>query len=210
MKWQQDLIKDIRDFNQSDDSDWAYPHPKGYGFYIDEHGNGTYPPEMTYCNRYHLLEQFYRVRDKCSAILEIGIGRNGQDSSYYVFTKNKKKETIYVGLDLDDRSFLDDHDNNVHTIRNNSSSYGENIFKINQLGVKKFDFIFIDGWHSINQILIDWEYTSLLSDEGIVALHDTSSHPGPSRFINNLDQNKWEVLINCCPDDYGIGFAWKK
>ena len=87
MKWQQDLIKDITDFNQSDHTDWAYPHPKGYGFYIDEHGNGAYPPEMTYCNRYHLLEQFYRVRDKCSAILEIGIGRMGNFGCFVVCSR---------------------------------------------------------------------------------------------------------------------------
>lgn len=210
MKWKEDLISDIRSFNSSDDSDWAYSHPKGYGFYVDEYGNGIYPTEMTYCNKYHLLEQFNKIKDNCAAILEIGIGRNSLESSAYVFFKNKKKETVYIGLDTDDRSFLNDSENNIFTIRNDSSNYNENILKFKDLGVQRFDFIFIDGWHSINQVLKDWEYTNLLSDNGIVAFHDTSSHPGPYRFINHLNRKKWEVLSNCCPEDYGIGFAWKK
>lgn len=210
MKWTNDLIKDIRKFNESDDIEWSYPHPKGYGFYVDENGNGVYPTEMSYCNKYHLLEQFNKVRNNCSAILEIGIGRNSLDSSAYVFFKNKKKETIYIGLDVEDRSALNNFENNIFTIQNNSSNYQENIQKFKELGVEKFDFIFIDGWHSINQVLRDWEYTNLLSDNGIVGFHDTTSHPGPYEFIKSLDRNKWDVIENCCQEDYGISFAWKK
>ena len=73
-----------------------------------------------------------------------------------------------------------------------------------------FDIIFIDGLHSIHQVLKDWEYTNLLSDTGIVGLHDTSHHIGPFLFIRNLDKNKWDVIENACPQDYGIGFATKK
>lgn len=210
MKWQNDLIKEIRDFNQNDDEDWAYPHPKGYGCNLDLNGNIVYPEEVTHCNRYHLLEQFLKVRDNAKAILEIGIGRNQEKSFAYVFFKNKKKDTVYIGLDLDDRSFLRDSKNNIHTVQNNSSYYQENVEIFKQIGVSKFDFIFIDGWHSINQVLMDWEYTNLLADGGIVGFHDTSCHPGPYRFINALDTTKWEVIPNCCPDDWGIGFAWKK
>jgi len=74
----------------------------------------------------------------------------------------------------------------------------------------EFDFIFIDGWHSINQVLADWEYTNLLTDGGIVGFHDTSCHPGPHNFIKSLDKSKWDVIENCCPQDWGIGFARKK
>jgi predicted O-methyltransferase YrrM len=74
----------------------------------------------------------------------------------------------------------------------------------------KFDFIFIDGWHSINQVLRDWEYTNLLSDNGVVGFHDVSCHPGPKAFINALDATKWEILKNCCPKDWGVAFARKR
>ncbi len=210
MKWQIDLTKDIRNFTSFDDEDWALPHPLGYGFYMDENNNPTYPKEVTHCNRYHLLEQFNKVRDNAKAILEIGIGRNAEESFAYVFFKNKKKDTVYIGLDLDDRSFLRDSENNIHTVQNNSSYYQENVSIFKTIGVEKFDFIFIDGWHSINQVLLDWEYTDLLAEGGIVGFHDVSCHPGPYNFIKALDKNKWDVIENCCPEDWGIGFARKK
>jgi len=210
MKWETDLVRDIRTHTIFDDQDGGVPHTKGYSHFFDENGNVIYPNEVTDCNRYHLLEMFNRVRDNCNAILEIGIGRNSEQSFAHVFFKNKKKETIYIGLDLDDRSFLRDSENNIHTVQNNSSYYFENVEIFKTIGAEKFDFIFIDGWHSINQVLADWEYTNLLADNGIVGFHDTSCHPGPNSFVNALDTNKWEVVKNCCPDDWGIGFAWKK
>ena len=210
MKWQSDLVKDIRTFTDFDDQDGGVPHPLGYGHSFDSRGNTIYPKEVTHCNRYHLLEQFNKVRDNCNAILEIGIGRNADESFAYVFFKNKKKDTIYIGLDIDDRSFLRDSENNIHTVQNNSSYYEENVQVFKTIGVEKFDFIFIDGWHSINQVLADWEYTNLLADGGIVGFHDTSCHPGPNNFVKALDRNKWDVIENCCPEYWGIGFARKK
>lgn len=198
MKWSLDLTRDIRTFTEFDDVDNGPPHPLG------NH------QEITDCNRYNLLSQFLKVRDNAKSILEIGVGRNEDKSFVHVFTKHKKKETVYIGLDIEDRSFLRDQENNIHTIQNNSSHYLENVNIFNQIGVNQFDFIFIDGWHSINQVLIDWEYTNLLSDGGIVGFHDTTCHPGPSAFVNALDRGKWEVIENCCPEDWGIGFARKK
>jgi hypothetical protein len=210
MKWEKDLIKDIRTLTYFDDQDGGVPHPLGYENAYDHEGRMIYPQEVTHCNRYHLLEQFNKVRDNCGAILEIGIGRNADESFAHVFFKNKKKDTVYIGLDIDDRSFLRSSENNIHTIQNDSSYYLENVDMFKKIGVNKFDFIFIDGWHSINQVLRDWEYTNLLSDRGIVGFHDTSCHPGPNNFIGALNKYDWEVIENCCPQDWGIGFAWKK
>jgi hypothetical protein len=210
MKWETDLLKDIRTNTDYDDADGGVPHPLGYGHYINEQGHAVYPEEVTDCNRQALLQQFMRVKDNAKAILEIGIGRNAEKSFAYVFFNTKKKDTYYVGLDIDDRSFLNDSSKKIYTIRNDSSNYEQNLSKFSEIGVEKFDFIFIDGWHSINQVLRDWEYTNLLAEGGIVGFHDTSCHPGPNAFINSLDPEKWVVEKNMCPNDWGIGFAWKK
>jgi len=209
MKWQNDLVKDIRTNTDYDDIDaWQQlenPHP------FDYHKILPAPVEVTDCNRYALLNQFLKVRDKAKSILEIGIGRNSEQSFATVFIDNKKEDTIYVGIDIEDRSWLCDRGENIYTIQGDSSNYKEmvKIFE-KDFSVKQFDFIFIDGWHSINQVLLDWEYTNLLSDDGIVGFHDTSCHPGPNAFINALDSKKWIVEKNLCPEDWGIGFAWKK
>jgi predicted O-methyltransferase YrrM len=163
-------------------------------------------------------ERFLRVKDYCSAILEIGISRNGTESFTNVLLENKNKETVYIGIDIDDKNYLNDVDKNVYTIRNSSSNIHENINFINDIFDKcnvqrrQFDFIFIDGWHSINQCLIDWEYTSILGENGIVGLHDTAYHPGPKAFMKAISRNIWTVEDNVIEtkDDWGIGFAWKK
>lgn len=213
MKWETDLIKDIRLHNGYDDGESRidqyvniYPDittDKGVIYQYDG-------KECTECDRNALLEQFLKVKDTCKAILEIGIGRNGTDSFATVFFENKKEDTVYVGLDIEDRSWLVEYGENIFTIEGDSSNYDEIVDIIKGFGVEQFDFIFIDGDHSVNQVLRDWEYTNLLSENGVVGFHDTSHHTGPYMFIRNLDKEKWDVIENACPEDYGIGFAIKK
>lgn len=199
MKWETDLIKDIRTGTEFDDIDYPSQHPLEY--------SGL---EITDCNRNALLEYFLKNKDNVESILEIGIGRNQDGSFAHIFFKNKNEDTKYIGIDIEDRSWLVDCGENIFTIEGDSSNYDENVEIFKMMGVEKFDFIFIDGWHSINQVLRDWEYTNLLADGGIVGFHDVTCHPGPYYFINSLDENKWNVEKNCCPGDWGIGFACKK
>lgn len=200
MRWEQDLTRNIKFNDYRDEADggiFAHPQPGDW-------------EEFTDCNRARLTDMFMRIKDNCRAILEIGVCRNNDKSSTWCFLNNKKDETVYIGIDLEDKSFLDNKEKNIYTIRNNSSSIADNMDTIKTLGVKKFDFIFIDGWHSVNQVLTDWEYTKWLNKGGIVGFHDTSAHPGPHLFIRALDKDKWNVEENLCTADHGIGFCWKK
>jgi cephalosporin hydroxylase len=213
MKWKSDLIEDVRSNTTADDLCCGIDHflnlwPDAKD---EESVINTYSgQEVTECNREALKQQFLKVKNNCKAILEIGIGRNGKDSFATVFFENKNNDTKYVGVDIEDRSWLVDYGENIFTIQGNSSNYDEIVEIIkDKFEIEKFDFIFIDGLHSLNQVLKDWEYTNLLSDTGIVGLHDTSHHIGPFLFIRNLDKNKWDVIENACPQDYGIGFATK-
>ena len=214
MKWESDLIKDVRSNTSADDLCsginhflYLWPDAKDEKTVINLYSG----KEVTDCNRESLKEQFLKIKDTCKAILEIGIGRNGKDSFATIFFENKNKDTKYVGLDIQDRSWLVDCGENIFTIQGNSSNYDENVKIIkDKFEIGEFDFIFIDGLHSLNQVLRDWEYTNLLSDTGTVGLHDTSHHIGPFLFIRNLDKDKWDVIENACPQDYGIGFATKK
>lgn len=215
MKWEDDLIKDIRTFTSYDDQDNfcdLLKHPSGYDDLAIKLGGDSQNGyvEVTDCNRQALLFNFLRIKENCKSILEIGIGRNGKESFSYIFTKNKNKDTVYIGIDLDDRSFLNDSENNVHTFKVDSGDYLNNLKLFESLNVNSFDFIFIDGWHSINQVLHDWEYTNLLTDDGIVGFHDVTCHPGPHYFVKNLNRDKWLVSENCCPEDWGICFVSRK
>ena len=214
MKWKSDLIEDVRSNTTADDLCCGIDHflnlwPDAKD---EESVINTYSgQEVTECNREALKQQFLKVKNNCKAILEIGIGRNGKDSFATVFFENKNDDTKYVGVDIEDRSWLVDYGENIFTIQGNSSNYDEIVEIVkDKFEIEEFDFIFIDGLHSLNQVLKDWEYTNLLSDTGIVGLHDTSHHIGPYLFVRNLDKDKWDVIENACPKDYGIGFAAKK
>lgn len=190
MKWEQDLVTDIRFKDNRDDSDLPLVSVEWNSVTTDYGVN-------------LIKEVFLNARDNCRSILEIGVNQYGFTQT---FMENKLPGTVYVGIDIEDKSFLNNKEQNIHTIKNSSSNYEENISIINDLGITEFDFIFIDGWHSINQVLADWEYTNLLSSTGLVGFHDTNYHPGPNLFVNALDTSKWFVENNCPQTDWGVGF----
>lgn len=198
-----DLKKEIRFFDERDD--------------LDQH-SGKFPGLSGSCarvefsdrNREELTKHFMKIKDNCEAILEIGVCRNNDRSSTYSFLNNKNDDTVYIGIDIQDKSFLNNEEKNIHTMKVNSSNFQDVINFAKSKGVEKFDFIFIDGWHSINQVIDDWRYTELLSEGGIVGFHDVTRHPGPFYFFENLNTDKWETTGNLSPEDNGIGFCWKK
>ena len=125
---------------------------------------------------------------------------------------NKADDVLYLGIDLKDKSYLNNPAKNIYTLQTKSENTDEIISYLNSLGKTQIDFLFIDGFHSVNQVYLDWELTCILSPNGVVGFHDTAYHPGPHLFVKNMDRSKWKVSENCCnhtPDDYGIGFAWK-
>ena len=74
-----------------------------------------------------------------------------------------------------------------------------------------FDFIFIDGWHSVNHVLKEWRFVEYLSDFGIVAIHDTNYHPGPRKFIKVLNPERYIIDKTCTEGkDWGISFIKKR
>ena len=212
MKWEQDLVRDIRRNNGTDDRDLPdlchdvnAPHISEWPFF-------GVPKNNSDENKKELFDRFMSIRDNCQAILEIGISREGADSFTNIFLEHKRPETIYIGIDIEDKSYLNNPSQNVFTIRGSSTDYESCMNICRSHGVTEFSFIFIDGLHSVNQVLLDWEYTKVLSQAGIVGFHDTQYHPGPNLFVEALDTNKWQVepqLINNLKD-WGIGFARRK
>jgi len=195
----------IKDFRFGDDRD-GRDHP----FHT------TCPAvEFSDCNRNALLASFTEVRDRAKAILEIGVCRNGFASSTFVFLNNKKDDTIYLGVDLESKAALNNAAKNVHTLVGDSSDTELIMRYANSLKIKRFDYIFIDGFHSVNQVIRDWAFVEHLADGGIVGLHDTNRHPGPVALLESINESKWEVIRLCQDDsmnvtDNGIAFIRKR
>ena len=218
MKWQNDLVKDIRYNDYRDDLDW------NGGEFLEvptrpvdvRHPDTNQSQTMSVCNIENLKNQFNKIKNQCKCILEIGVDCNGiptEMTATTTFLRHKRDDTFYFGIDLNDKSYLDNPEKNIYTIRQDSSNIDAVMDFIRSKGIAQIDFLFIDGWHSINQVMREWEYTNWLSSQGIVGFHDTSIHPGPNLFVKHLDKTKWDVLENVCSDyknDWGIGFARKR
>ena len=214
MKWEKDLVKDIRfapifghdlygNTNIIGVNDNDVDDPIKYRGFQQTNPQMEFSPE----NHIALQQAIDRCKNKPKTFLEIGVCRNGENSSTHTILKNLPIDGIYLGVDIADKSFLDNTEKGIHTIKASSSNYEEVVSKLNSIGISKLDFIFIDGWHSVNQVLLDWEYTKILSDGGVVAFHDTTAHPGPNLFMKFLNTTLWEVHPNLCPNDHGLGYC---
>lgn len=206
-KLEEDLISEIRCFDSSDDENWP-PLKTQEELHQATYGPRNHP-EITDCNLRHLKETFLKTRDDCGLIMEIGVNRNGPRSFTQSFLSLKKQETTYLGVDLEDKKYLNSEPRNIHTLQTDSRNYDEIISYIELLGKKEIDFLFIDGWHSVNQIYYDWEFTKNLSAKGVVGVHDTNAHPGPYKLVQNINKDSWNVNV-CCLADWGVAFLSRK
>lgn len=151
--------------------------------------------------RHHLLEV---PRARC--IVEIGVQRNPlPDSSTGILLQHKPAGAAYIGVDVEDKSHLDDPARRVFTVKGDSSDRGAVFALMDRLGLPEIDFLFIDGWHSVNQCVRDWRYTERLAAHGIVMLHDTNVHPGPVTLFDAIDESLFEKTKYCTEGaDWGI------
>lgn len=164
------------------------------------------------------LRQMLNQNPNCRVIVEIGVENNPDKNltSTAIFLKNKRPETYYFGIDILDRSHLNDSKNNVYTIRGRSED--RQVLDVIRHVLKRepeIDFLFIDGWHSINQCRMEWEtYSPYVSKTGIVGFHDVNHHYGPAWLAQDgIDKKTWNVTVDhgMNPEvDFGIGFAWRK
>ena len=117
------------------------------------------PQEFSALNHQVIAEQLVSIKDKCDVILEIGVARNGDKSSFKSLVKNKRKEALYLGVDVEDRSWIVNFEGNVHFCKTNSSNTEFIMNEIERLsGKRDIDFLHIDGWHSVNQIVDDFKF----------------------------------------------------
>ena len=152
------------------------------------------------------------AKDYCTdGIMEIGIHRNGSRSFTMAMLKNKPDSVPYLGIDIDDRSYLDNPEKNIYTLKENSFSQEAVRNYAEKIGLKKVSILFIDGWHSLNACINDWKYADMLSDKAIVVFHDTNHHPGPTIILHAIDETKFRVeKYFVGKRDFGVSVAYKQ
>ena len=143
-------------------------------------------------------------------ILEIGISRNEMGSFTQAIFRSKPDNIKYLGVDLDDKTYLDNAEKNIFTIRENSFNRSNVKSYAKKIGLEKISILFIDGWHSLNAVINDWQYVDMLSDNGIVIFHDSNYHPGPTVFVEAIDSSIFRVEKHFeGQDDYGVAIAYR-
>lgn len=165
-------------------------------------------------NRMKSLIDELLLIDPLRCIVEIGVDKDAFAKNTYSreILKNKDPNTIYIGVDIEDRTRICYYGyENVHFIQTDSSNRQLVYDYMNKLGIYEIDFLFIDGYHSINQCVKDWLYVEKLSKHGRVILHDTRVFPGPYAVFEAIDDTMFnKKLVNYDVPNFGFGVAWRK
>lgn len=168
-------------------------------------------PEVSNNNLELMKLLLKEMGNNCKVIVEIGVHRNDEDSITHILMNNKPNNCIYLGIDLDDKSFLNNQLKRIYTIKSNSHDQLTIRNKLLSIGATHIDLLFIDGWHSVNTCINDWSYVDLLSNNGIIAMHDSNAHPGPIALFHSIDEKLFDKVRYCTgPDDMGIAVARHK
>lgn len=174
-------------------------------------GSGSAPTEISDCNRTVVDFVLSKLGDKCQSIVEIGVHRNGTDSISHLLLTKKMDTCKYLGIDVEDKRFLNDESKNIFTIQSNSHDQATIRQTMKKIGIEKIDLLMIDGWHSVNTCINDWCYADMLSDHGAVIFHDTNFHPGPISILMCIDDDVFKKERFCVNhNDNGIAVAWHK
>jgi hypothetical protein len=170
-------------------------------------------------------DSFLQVRDTAEAICEIGVDAFSPEqlqrdfpnttqeqarSSTMSLLDLKRKETIYLGIDCLDKSYLNDPSSNVHTIECDSMQQQAVFDAMNSLGIDEIDFLFIDGNHILAYVLNDWSYVKRLRVGGVVVMHDIHWHPGPALVFEAIDEAYFDKQTYLVDElNWGFGVARK-
>ena len=169
------------------------------------------PREFSFANQEVLREALLRVPNpRC--IVEIGVQRNPlPESSTGILLQHKPKGCVFIGVDIEDKSHLADADAGVFVLKMDSADRAKVFALMDQKGLETIDFLFIDGWHSVNQCLADWRYTERLAPRGVVVMHDTNEHPGPFSVFEAIDETLFDKCKHCTEGaDWGIATAVRR
>jgi len=163
------------------------------------------PREFSIANQAVLRQALLETPDvRC--IVEIGVQRNPlPESSTGILLHHKAPDALFIGIDIEDKSHLADESRRIYTIQGNSGDPSPVYALMAQLGATHIDFLFIDGWHSVNQCVADWNYVTRLSPRGTVTMHDTNVHPGPVTVFDAIDERLFDKKKYCTEGpDWGI------
>jgi|AntDeeMinimDraft_6_1070357.scaffolds.fasta_scaffold04337_1 predicted O-methyltransferase YrrM len=142
-------------------------------------------------------------KERPQSVLEIGTAKGG---SFYTWSRSLESVNELISLDLPGGRFGGGYDEQMTDIfrefapskkmdfiRDNSH-YADTYKKVSGLIDGGIDFLFIDGDHTYEGVKQDFEmYSELVSEGGIIALHDIVAHPDDKEVVQRRRQNMEDI-----------------
>jgi predicted O-methyltransferase YrrM len=142
-------------------------------------------------------------KERPQSVLEIGTAKGG---SFYIWSRHLDSVDRLISLDLPGGRFGGGYDEQkteifrelspskkmdfVRADSHQSSTYDE----VSDLVDGGIDFLFIDGDHTYEGVKQDFEmYSELVSEGGIIALHDIATHPNNEEVVKRRRQNVEDI-----------------
>ena len=151
------------------------------------------------------------------SIMEIGVwaGRTAEHSSTDCILGAKPPGCRYVGVDIRDagrRQHVETVGDEFCRFIQADSSDREAIEREMPEDTRPLDLLFIDGRHSLNQCLRDWQYAEWVRPGGVVLLHDVNRHPGPPLLFEAVDEELFDKADLFPGDhaDYGMALLRRR
>jgi len=163
------------------------------------------PKEMSDMNLSKVREFFGRLVSP-RLVVEIGVMRNpGIQNTTQTVLEMKPDTCAYVGIDIEDRSYVKKYGTNIYTLQIDSAKTSEIKEYLSRFNTP-IDYLFIDGLHSIYQVGKEINLISLVRRGGVIGFHDISVHTGPNAWMEAFDPEKFEIYKFHAEGDWGIGF----
>ncbi len=140
-------------------------------------------------------------------ILEIGVALNAPERSItYSIIDGKQGSVVYLGVDIQDKTHVNDASKNVFTLQCDSGNHTVIRNWLKSHGVEALGLLVIDGHHSVTMAVNDWSYCDKVAIGGKVAIHDTNAWLGPMALVTAIDEDFFdtEILFREFADDNGL------
>lgn len=142
-------------------------------------------------------------KESPQSVLEIGTAKGG---SFYIWSRHLDSVNRLISLDLPGGRFGGGYDEQKTGIFRQFSpskkmdfvradSHQHDTYKtVSSLVDGGVDFLFIDGDHTYEGVKQDFEmYSELVSEGGIIALHDIATHPDDKEVVERRRQNVEDI-----------------
>ena len=126
-------------------------------------------------------------------VVEIGVSAAEGVTTTSIILEWKPDTCTYIGIDTNSKAEFDNVGKKIYTLCNSSVEHDKLYALMELLDLREIDLMFVDGYHSINEVLWEWEYWERMAPNGVMVFHDSNYHPGPIAVLDAVDPELFDV-----------------